>query len=168
MCVRISAKLRSTSVNKRIFRWRVILQSDNSTAGDEFFIGTGPADTRKLLTQRRKKISAVAARNASGFSRGLHGGDVVSILEKNDRTYRLQSRSVGRAPREMPRAFVKFHIHHIVYGRNIRSAPSPRRLNFQIRNTARLPRPFVQRRKLRQVLKSSKFHNFGKIKEKLK
>jgi putative redox protein len=46
--------------------------------------------------------------------------DVVSILEKKRQAvtnYRVEV--TGERRDEMPRAFTKFHIHHIVYGRGI-------------------------------------------------
>ena len=90
-------------------------------AGDEFFIGTSPsghaqaidtkADRKSAPTPLEMLLVSVAACTAS---------DVVSILEKkrqNVADYRVEIK--GERREEFPRAFIKFHIHHIVYGRDV-------------------------------------------------
>ncbi|MGI8787759.1 MAG: OsmC family protein [Pyrinomonadaceae bacterium] len=90
-------------------------------AGDEFFIGTTPGGHAQAIDVKGTRKSAptplemllvsVAACTAS---------DVVSILEKkrqNVSHYRVEIK--GERREEFPKAFVKFHIHHIVYGSDV-------------------------------------------------
>jgi len=90
-------------------------------AGDEFFIGTTPggyaqtidakADRKHAPTPLEMLLVSVAACTAV---------DVVSILEKKRQRvtdYRVEIS--GERREEHPRAFVKFHIHHIVQGHDV-------------------------------------------------
>jgi putative redox protein len=90
-------------------------------AGDEFFIGTTPsghaqtidakADRKSAPTPMEMLLVSVAACTAV---------DIVSILEKKRQIvtdYRVEIS--GERREEHPRAFVKFHLHHIVYGRDV-------------------------------------------------
>jgi putative redox protein len=90
-------------------------------AGDEFFIGTTPSghaqaidtktDRRAAPTPLEMLLVSVAACTAA---------DVVSILEKkrqNVSDYRIEIS--GERREEYPQAFVQFHVHHIVYGRDV-------------------------------------------------
>ena len=90
-------------------------------AGDEFFIGTTPSghaqtidtksDRKSAPTPMEMLLVAVAACTAV---------DVVSILEKKRQIITdYKSEITGERRSEHPRAFVKFHIHHIVYGRDV-------------------------------------------------
>ena len=90
-------------------------------AGDDFFIGTTPSghaqtidtktDRKSAPTPMEMLLVAVAACTAV---------DVVSILEKKrQRVSDYKVEIEGERRDEMPRAFVKFHIHHIVYGRDV-------------------------------------------------
>jgi putative redox protein len=90
-------------------------------AGDEFFIGTTPGghaltmdakgDRKSAPTPLEMLLIAVAACTAF---------DVASILEKKRQKitdYKVEIE--GERRKEYPRAFTKFHIHHIVQGNNI-------------------------------------------------
>lgn len=90
-------------------------------AGDDFFIGTTPSGHAQTIDTKSERRAAptplemllvsVAACTAS---------DVVSILEKKRQKvsdYRVEIN--GERREEYPRAFVKFHIHHIVYGSDV-------------------------------------------------
>jgi len=90
-------------------------------AGDEFFIGTTPSghaqtidakgDRKFAPTPIEMLLVAVAACTAV---------DVVSILEKKrQRVADYKVEITGERRGEHPRAFTKFHIHHIVYGRDV-------------------------------------------------
>lgn len=90
-------------------------------AGDEFFIGTTPSghaqaidakgERRAAPTPMEMLLVAVAACTAV---------DVVSILQKKrQRVTDYKSEITGERREEHPRAFTKFHIHHIVYGSNV-------------------------------------------------
>jgi len=90
-------------------------------AGDEFFIGTAPSghaqvmdakgDRRAGPTPLEMLLVSVAACTAF---------DVQSILEKKRQDvtdYKVEIE--GHRAEEHPRKFIKFHIHHIVHGRNV-------------------------------------------------
>jgi putative redox protein len=90
-------------------------------AGDEFFVATAQSNnsiTIDIKSERRSAptpldllLVSVAACTAS---------DVVSILEKkrqNVTDYKVEVE--GERREDFPRAFTKFHIHHIVYGRDV-------------------------------------------------
>ncbi len=90
-------------------------------AGDEFFIGTTPSghaqaidtngDRKAAPTPMEMLLVSVAACTAV---------DVVSILEKKrQKITDYKSEITGERRDEYPRAFTKFHIHHIVYGRDV-------------------------------------------------
>ena len=90
-------------------------------AGDEFFIGTPPSghaqtidtngDRKSAPTPMEMLLVSVAACTAA---------DVVSILKKKKQEitdYKVEI--TGERRDEFPRAFTKFHIHHIVLGRSV-------------------------------------------------
>lgn len=90
-------------------------------AGDEFFIGTTPSghaqtidtngDRKSAPTPLEMLLVSVAACTAA---------DVISIMEKKRQkvsAYKVEI--TGDRREEHPRAFTKFHIHHIVYGRDV-------------------------------------------------
>ena len=90
-------------------------------AGDEFFIGTTPSgqaitmdakgDRKSAPTPLEMLLVAVAACTAF---------DVASILEKKRQKitdYKVEIEGARRE--EYPRAFTKFHIHHIVQGYDV-------------------------------------------------
>ncbi|HXG85579.1 MAG TPA: OsmC family protein [Pyrinomonadaceae bacterium] len=90
-------------------------------AGDEFFIGTTPSghaqaidtngDRKSAPTPMEMLLVSVAACTAV---------DVVSILQKKrQKITDYKSEITGERRLEHPRAFTKFHIHHIVYGRDV-------------------------------------------------
>ena len=90
-------------------------------AGDEFFIGTPPSghaqtidangDRKAAPTPMEMLLVSVAACTAA---------DVISILlkKRQDVTdYKVEV--VGERKEDHPRAFTKFHVHHIVHGRGV-------------------------------------------------
>jgi putative redox protein len=90
-------------------------------AGDDFFIGTPPSghaqpidvngDRRSAPSPLEMLLVSVAACTAA---------DVVSILHKKRQDvteYRVEV--TGERREDHPKAFIKFHIHHIVHGRSV-------------------------------------------------
>jgi putative redox protein len=90
-------------------------------AGDEFFIGTSPSGHAQTIDAKGERKAAPSPLEMLLVSVGACTAvDVVSILEKKRQDVtRYKVEVSGDRREEMPRAFVKFHIHHIVYGRNI-------------------------------------------------
>ena len=90
-------------------------------AGDEFFIGTPPSGHAQVMDTKGDRRAApspvemllvsVAACTAS---------DVISILLKKRQdvtNYKVEIE--GERVEDHPRKFIKFHINHIVHGRNV-------------------------------------------------
>lgn len=89
-------------------------------AGDEFFIGTSPSGHSITIDTKAEKgapspvellLMAVGCCTAS---------DVVSVLQKKRQkvtAYRVEV--TGERRDDFPRYFTKFHVHHIVYGRDV-------------------------------------------------
>jgi putative redox protein len=90
-------------------------------AGDEFFIGTSPSGHAQTIDAKGERKAAPSPLEMLLVSVGACTAvDVASILEKKRQDVtRYKVEVSGDRREEMPRAFVKFHIHHIVYGRNI-------------------------------------------------
>jgi putative redox protein len=90
-------------------------------AGDEFFIGTTPSGHAQAIDTKGERKSAPTPMEMLLVSVGACTAvDVVSILEKKRQIvtdYRVEV--TGERREEYPRAFTKFHIHHIVYGHDI-------------------------------------------------
>jgi putative redox protein len=90
-------------------------------AGDEFFIGTTPSGHAQTMDSKGDRKAAptplemllVAVAACTAF-------DVASILKKKRQKvtdYKVEIEGTRRE--EHPRAFIKFHIHHIVRGHNV-------------------------------------------------
>ncbi len=90
-------------------------------AGDEFFIGTAPSGHAQAIDSKTDRKSAPTPLEMLLVSvAACTAADVVSILEKQRQSvsdYRVEIS--GERREENPRAFVKFHVHHIVYGRDV-------------------------------------------------
>lgn len=90
-------------------------------AGDEFFIGTSPSGHAQTIDTKGDRKSAPTPMEMLLVAVGACTAvDIVSILEKkrqNITDYRVEV--TGERRDQYPRAFTKFQIHHIVYGRNI-------------------------------------------------
>lgn len=90
-------------------------------AGDELFIGTSPSGHAQVIDTKGERSLAPSPMEMLLVSVGACTAvDVVSILEKKRQKvtdYKVEV--TGERREEMPRAFVKFHVHHIVYGRGI-------------------------------------------------
>ena len=90
-------------------------------AGDDLFVGTSPSGHSYVMEANGERNSApnplehllVAVAGCTAF-------DVQPILRKKRQDvtdYRVEIR--GERREEYPRAFVKFHVKHIVHGRNV-------------------------------------------------
>ena len=90
-------------------------------AGDEFFIGITPGGHSQIIDTNGERKSAATPMEMLLIAVGACTAvDVVSILQKKRQDvtdYKVEV--TGERREELPRAFVKFHVHHIVYGRNI-------------------------------------------------
>lgn len=90
-------------------------------AGDEFFIGIPPSGHAQIMDAKGNRNAAatplelllVAVAGCTAF-------DVISILKKkrqNVTDYKVEI--TGERKEDRPQAFIKFHINHIVHGRDI-------------------------------------------------
>src|SRR5438552_14316836 len=87
-------------------------------AGDDFFIGMPPSGYAQLMDSKGDRQAAptplemllVAVAGCTAF-------DVVSILQKKRQSVTDYNVEVtGERREDHPRAFIKFHVHHIVHG----------------------------------------------------
>ncbi|HXH69260.1 MAG TPA: OsmC family protein [Pyrinomonadaceae bacterium] len=90
-------------------------------AGDEFFIGTTPSGHAQTVDTKGDRKSAPTPMEMLLVSvAACTAADVISILEKKRQIvtdYKVEIS--GERREEHPRAFTKFHVHHIVCGRNL-------------------------------------------------
>jgi putative redox protein len=92
-----------------------------SYAGDEFFIATTPSNNSITIDTKGERHSAPTPLELLLISvAACTATDVVSILQKKRQDvtdYKVEI--TGERREDYPRKFTKFHIHHIVYGRNV-------------------------------------------------
>lgn len=90
-------------------------------AGDDFFIGTTPSGHAQTIDTKGDRKSAPTPLEMLLVSvAACTAADVVSILEKKRQVvtdYKVEIS--GERREEHPRSFTKFHIHHIVCGRDV-------------------------------------------------
>ena len=90
-------------------------------AGDEFFIGTTPSGHAQAIDTKGDRKSAPTPLEMLLVSvAACTAADVVSILEKKRQKisdYKVEIK--GERRMEYPQAFIKFHVHHIVYGSDV-------------------------------------------------
>lgn len=90
-------------------------------AGDDFFIGTTPSGHAQAIDTKGDRKSAPTPLEMLLVSvAACTAADVVSILEKKRQKisdYKVEIK--GERREEYPQAFVKFHVHHIVYGTDV-------------------------------------------------
>lgn len=90
-------------------------------AGNEFFIGTSPSGHAQAIDSNSDRKSAPTPMEMLLVSVGACTAvDVISILQKKRQKvsdYKVEV--TGERREEFPRAFIAFHIHHIVYGHNV-------------------------------------------------
>jgi len=90
-------------------------------AGDEFFIGIPPSGHAQIMDAKGDRNAAatplelllVAVAGCTAF-------DVISILKKKRQDVTVYKVEItGERKEDRPQAFIKFHINHIVHGRDI-------------------------------------------------
>ena len=90
-------------------------------AGDDYFIGTPPSGHAQVMDANgERKAAPTPLENLLVAVAACTAFDVQSILKKKRQDvldYRVEVEGTRR--NEMPKAFIKFHIKHIVHGRNI-------------------------------------------------
>lgn len=90
-------------------------------AGNDFFIGTSPGGHAVIIDTNGERKSAPTPMEMLLISvAACSAPDVISILEKKRQKvtdYKIEIEGTRRA--EMPRAFIAFHVHHIVYGHDV-------------------------------------------------
>ncbi len=90
-------------------------------AGDDFFIGTPPSGHAQLMDANgERKAAPTPLENLLVAVAGCTAYDVQSILHKKRQDvtdYRVEIEGWRRD--EMPKAFIKLHIKHVVTGRGI-------------------------------------------------
>ncbi len=90
-------------------------------AGDEFFIGTPPSGHAQIIdTKGDRKAAATPVEMLLVAVAACTAADVISILlkKRQDVTdYRVEI--TGERAEEHPRRFLRFHVNHIVQGRNV-------------------------------------------------
>src|SRR5262245_29051390 len=90
-------------------------------AGDEFFIGTPPSGHAQTIDVKGDRKAAPSPLEMLLVSvAGCTAADVESILRKKRQDVTAYSVEItGRRREDHPRAFIAFHIHHIVHGRSV-------------------------------------------------
>ncbi len=90
-------------------------------AGDDFFIATAPNNNSITIDVKSDRKSAPSPLELLLLAvAGCTAADVVSILAKKRQIvtdYKVEVK--GERRDEHPRAFTKFHVHHIVYGKDV-------------------------------------------------
>ena len=90
-------------------------------AGDELFIGTPPSGHALVMDTKSDRHSAPTPMDMLLVSvAGCTAVDVISILKKKRQAvseYKVEI--TGDRREEHPKAFIRFHIHHIVHGHNV-------------------------------------------------
>jgi putative redox protein len=90
-------------------------------AGDELFIGTSPSGHSQVIDTKSNRHSAPTPMEMLLVSvGGCTAVDVISILhKKRQRVIHYRVEISGTRKDDHPRAFIKFHVHHIVHGHNV-------------------------------------------------
>lgn len=90
-------------------------------AGDDFFIGIPPSGHAQLMDANAERRAApTPLENLLVAVAGCTAFDVISILQKKRQDvtdYHVEIS--GERREEHPKAFIKFHIKHVVHGRNV-------------------------------------------------
>ena len=90
-------------------------------AGNDFFIGTPPSGHAQVMdADSERKAAPTPLENLLVAVASCTAFDVQSVLHKKRQDvtdYKVEIEGTRRE--EHPRAFIKFHIKHIVHGRNI-------------------------------------------------
>lgn len=98
-----------------------IYKAEIQNAGDEFLIATTPSGHAQALDTKGSRKSAPSPLELLLVAvAACTAADVVSILKKkrqNVTNYKVEIS--GERREENPRAFIKLHVHHIVYGLDV-------------------------------------------------
>lgn len=90
-------------------------------AGDEFFIGMPPSGHAQVIDTKGDRHAAPTPMEMLLVSvAGCTAADVISVLHKKRQDVTAYNVEItGERKEDHPRAFIKFHVHHIVHGRNV-------------------------------------------------
>lgn len=90
-------------------------------AGGDFFIGTPPSGHAQVIdTKGDRHVAPTPIEMLLVSVAACTAADVISILEKKRQDVTDYNVEIdGTRADDHPRKFVKFHIHHIVHGRNV-------------------------------------------------
>lgn len=90
-------------------------------AGDDFFIGIPPSGHAQVMDANGERRAATTPlENLLVAVAACTAFDVQSILEKKRQDVTAYQVEIsGERREEHPKAFIKFHIKHVVHGRNI-------------------------------------------------
>lgn len=90
-------------------------------ASKDFFLAKGPSNQVQTIDTDADRKSAPSPMELLLISVGAcTAADVISILQKKRQDvtgYKVEV--TGKRRETHPRAFVKFHVHHLVYGRGV-------------------------------------------------
>ena len=90
-------------------------------AGDEFFIGTSPSGHAQVMDTKGDRHAAPTPMEMLLVSvAACTAVDVISILlKKRQDVTDYNVEITGERREDYPKAFIKFHVHHIVQGRGV-------------------------------------------------
>ena len=90
-------------------------------AGDDFFIGIPPSGHAQLMDAKGDRNAAPTPLEMLLVSvAGCTAFDVISILKKKRQDVKAYKVEInGQRKEDRPQAFVKFHINHVVRGRDV-------------------------------------------------
>ena len=90
-------------------------------AGDEFFIGTSPSGHAQVMDTKGDRHAAPTPMEMLLVSvAACTAVDVISILlKKRQDVTDYNVEITGERREDHPKAFIKFHVHHIVQGRGV-------------------------------------------------
>lgn len=90
-------------------------------AGDEFFIATPPSGHAQVIDTKGDRHAAPTPVEMLLVSvAACTAADVISILLKKRQDVKDYNVEItGERKEDHPRAFIKFHVHHIVHGRGV-------------------------------------------------
>lgn len=99
----------------------IIHKATVTYAGDEFFIGTPPSGHAQVIDVKGDRHAAPTPVEMLLVSvAACTAADVISILLKKRQDVTAYNVEItGERKEDHPRAFIKFHVHHIVHGRNV-------------------------------------------------
>ncbi len=89
--------------------------------GDEMFIGTSPSGHAQVIDSKGDRHSAPTPMEMLLMAvAACSAVDVISILlKKRQDVTQYNVEITGERKDDHPRAFIRFHVNHIVYGRNV-------------------------------------------------